>query len=345
MRKVLFTTAVLSLLVLLVGCLQSPPPPPVQEPVVEAEPEPQTPRETRNVFYKGIVRPAGISIYMEGSHKLELEEGRFILLESDDVDLNGYVGERVEAFGSIRPTVEAGAMIMRVEKMRLMVGDAKNTDDAEGSEEKDAEDAEDTEEANVDETEKTEEEEPTEDPVEVEAATSSEASEASASSSSVSSEAVIESSSSSSSSEASSKPATSAPDANFVEKTEVMASHDTSIGNWSQKYCSGHIGFCALVHKNWWFISFGATTSSLWHIEYSPEPIEGHGMGDGPIRIQLFSGTVGMKKAIDKQVKTVGGNVIGYREWSDSRHFEVTAPAALKDAVQLIVNTIEEYEE
>ena len=46
-------------------------------------------RETNNVSYIGMVKPAGISIYSEGTHRLVLETEKIILLESSTVDLNG----------------------------------------------------------------------------------------------------------------------------------------------------------------------------------------------------------------------------------------------------------------
>src|SRR3989338_1256723 len=72
-------------------------------------------RETKNVIYQGIVKPAGISIYQQGTHRLLLPDGRFILLESSSVDLNGYVDEQVELLGALRPTVEGAGTIMRGE--------------------------------------------------------------------------------------------------------------------------------------------------------------------------------------------------------------------------------------
>jgi hypothetical protein len=91
-------------------------------------------RATSNVAYEGIVQPAGISIYMEGSHRLSLSDGRFILLESNAVDLNGYVGEGVRVVGAIRPTVEADAMILRVDQINLLEEeDASSTESTESS--------------------------------------------------------------------------------------------------------------------------------------------------------------------------------------------------------------------
>ncbi|HCI03946.1 TPA: hypothetical protein DE059_03390, partial [Candidatus Peribacteria bacterium] len=102
-------------------------------------------RETKNVIYQGVVKPAGISIYQQGSHRLQLETGKFILLESDTVDLNGYVGEHVEMVGAIRPTVEEGGMIMRVESAKLII-DEKETDVVNDKPEEETEEAEEAEE-------------------------------------------------------------------------------------------------------------------------------------------------------------------------------------------------------
>ena len=322
--------------------------PDVAEKVVQ---EPTEPRETRNVFYRGIVRPAGISIYMEGSHKLELEEGRFILLESEEIDLNGYVGESVESFGSIRPTVEAGAMIMRVERMRLVGEDGETPVEEEPNESgdqvvvsDDTPETDDTEQEGTSRSERAAQED-----AEASQESSEETPETSSSSNegdqaSLSSE-QEESSSASSQSSVEEETETASADPTFQERVDTMASHDISPGRWTQRYCTEHIGFCAPVLDYWYFISFGATTSSLWHVEYSSDPIDDHRIGDGPIQIKLYSGTVSMKKAVDKQVKVSNGKATGYREWTEGRHFEVTAPAALQAAVQYIVENMEEYTE
>ena len=120
-----FLLPLFALAILLTGCVSTSEPP--QEEIIE-EPEiiedvvkEEPPiRETKDVQYTGIVRPAGISIYQEGSHRLLLPDGRFILLESKTADLNGYVNEEVDITGALRPTVEAGGMIMRVETISLL---------------------------------------------------------------------------------------------------------------------------------------------------------------------------------------------------------------------------------
>ncbi len=67
-----------------------------------------------NVRYTGTLEKAGMSIYQEGTHRLNMPDGQFVLLESDVVNLDQYVGREVEVMGDERPTVEAGARIVRV---------------------------------------------------------------------------------------------------------------------------------------------------------------------------------------------------------------------------------------
>ncbi len=74
-------------------------------------------QETRNVSYQGTVEKQGVSIFMEGTHRLRLADGRFILMESEVVDLGTYIGQKAEVFGAVRPTVEQGGLIMRVERV------------------------------------------------------------------------------------------------------------------------------------------------------------------------------------------------------------------------------------
>ena len=73
--------------------------------------------ETHNVTYRGTVQELGVTIYMQGTHALALGDGRMLILESSVVDLETYLDHEVEVFGSLRPTVEAGGIIMRVERI------------------------------------------------------------------------------------------------------------------------------------------------------------------------------------------------------------------------------------
>ena len=297
---------------LLTACGSTPPPepieppPPIEKPPVVEEPEV---RETRNVAYKGIVKPAGISIYMQGSHRLVLSDGRFILLESDTVDLNGYVNEEVEVIGALRPTVEAGSMIMRVEQISLI----KEATEPEGDEEIEEEGIE-------EETIEVEESSETEDVEDVEEV-----------------EQIIEDA------KAEEEEALVPTNPDLEERIALMAKEDFSASNWTQQYCTGHIGFCVPVHRNWWFKSFGTTTSYLWHVEVSSEEVDG--LYHGPIRINLVSGTVASKKAVDGQIRATGNTVTGFIEWTENRHFEITADVRLEGAVKYMTENVVAYED
>ena len=121
-----------------------------------------------------------------------------------------------------------------------------------------------------------------------------------------------------------------------------MASEDIAPGRWTQQYCSSHIGFCIPIHKNWWFKSFGATASSLWRVEISNAPLDS--LGTGPIVVNVVSGTVESKKAVDGQVRTQGGEVIGFKSWTETRHFEISAPSELQAAVAYITANLTGYQ-
>lgn len=287
--------------------------------------ESQTPdltRETRNVTYRGIVQPAGISIYMQGTHRLVLSDGRFLLLESDTLDLNGYVGEEVNLKGSIRPTVEAGGQIMRVEEAELVlkVEDPEPAEREESSSSVLPEDNAQTPEEAM----KT-------------SSSSSSAMQKSVSSSSIAQKPSSTSSSSSSSSSEETQASSTSPEMEAI--IAAMAKEDFSAANWTQEYCSGHIGFCFPVHRNWWYKSFGATTSVLWHIEVSNAPVLN--LGDGPIVINLIRGPL---TSPDLTVSSQGNSVIGFRQWSTDQHFEITADKRLEAAVNYIVKNITTYE-
>ena len=316
-------------------------------------------RETRNVTYTGVVQPAGISIYQQGSHRLVLPGGKFILLESEDIDLNGYVEEEVQIFGALRPTVEAGGMIMRVERIELVLEE----EDAEGT---DVEEEEEAPIEDIPEAPKNEESEPTpkpepaeepeeeeapveepvaeevpEEPTEEPAEGESEATEEEGSTEGTEGTAVEEEPTEEESEEESEEePETTEPDVAFEERLAVMAKQDYSGPNWTQKYCTSHIGFCVPVHRNWWFNSFGATNSTLWHVEFNSEPIES--LGEGPIVVDLLAGEAA---AASGTVDVSGGEAIGYTEWTFGRHFRISGDASLIDAVRYMTENITEYGE
>lgn len=113
-----------------------------------------------------------------------------------------------------------------------------------------------------------------------------------------------------------------------------MEEEDYAAGRWTQEYCSAHVGFCVSVHKNWYFKSFGATASLLWHVEMGAAEVAD--FGEGPLMVDLKTGAVETLGVADGDVQVVGAKVIGYRSWSDNRHFEISAPASLVEPVTYV---------
>ncbi|MDA0376098.1 MAG: hypothetical protein O3A80_02185 [bacterium] len=271
-------------------------------------------RETKNVTYTGVVAPAGISVYNQGTHRLVLPGGKFILLEANDIDLNGYVDEEVQIFGSLRPTVEAGGMIMRVERIELIEKEEElpvNPDDTD-----DVPFEEQSSDADLEPVELPANEEVIEEIEESEVIEEAEKSE------------VIEEA----------EEVSSVPSAEFKALIEVMSRQDYAAANWTQQYCTSHISFCAPVHRNWWFKSFGATSSTLWHVELSPEPIES--LGQGPLVIELIAGS---NTDADGTIDVSNGKAVGYKEWTFGRHFRISGDESLKDAILYITQNITDY--
>lgn len=327
--------------------------------------------ETKNVIYRGTLQELGVSIYMEGTHRLELEDGRFVLLESDGVVLDEYVGEDVEVFGATRATVEGGAIIMRVERiakfaesssssasvattttLRGTVSDSSlGTCDFKlengtqgpvlrGTFECGQYDAKLVEvtgvfasiEGGVDNV--------------FDVGTIRLVSPSSASvASSVATSAATSSRVTTSRSSAVSRPPSSssapvvassaASEDPLAAKVALMAKANMDASNWTQKYCSTHIGFCVPVHKNWWYTSFGATSSSLWHVEVGPSEILT--LGEGPLTIVLLSGAA---PSPDGTVTVDGGTAVGVRTWTNNRHFEIRASASLQAAVRYMTQEL-----
>ncbi|MDO8469220.1 MAG: hypothetical protein Q7S29_05695 [Candidatus Peribacter sp.] len=300
---------------LLASCGGSTPTTPTEDPLLSSSSSSESPVvETHNVSFTGTVRPAGISIYMEGTHRLELSDGRFILLASETVDLNGYVGEQAEATGSIRPTVEEGGTIMRVEQIRLLETSSSSSTSV--------------------------------------ASVSSSASSASsvASASSVSSPLPVASSAPSSkpapvsSAQHSSSSVSTAPVTIDVSaQVTSMAKQNLATANWTQAYCAPPtVGFCVPVHRNWYFKSFGTASEALWHIEVGSLSLEN--LSDGPIAVNLLGGALSAKGIADKDVRDDGSTVRGYREWTKDRHIEISAPSALKAAVDYMTQHLSAME-
>jgi hypothetical protein len=268
----------------------------------------ETIMETNNVLYRGILEEAGVSIYMQGTHRLTLDDGRFILLESEMVQLDDYIGERVEVLGAIRPTVEAGGQIMRVQNVRNMNASSE--------------------------------------------AASSPLSSLSSLSSLISSSPSVPTPSSApvineppASVPQQQASSVAAPDVSdeLTEKARTMAQADMDMVNWTLEYCSSHRQFCIPVHKNWYFKSFGATASSLWHVEIGP--LEMNNLGEGPLVVNLINGSLEATEAGDGDVIVSGEWVTGYRAWEGSRHFEVRAPAILEPAVRTITQALRQSEQ
>lgn len=312
----------LACLLLLAACFTSTPEPTTPETDTDVIDQPII--ETKNVRYSGTVAVAGVSVYQEGTHRLMLEDGSFILLESDSADLNGYVGEAVNVQGATRPTVEEGAVIMRVESITLQnpaeeeveeTTDGEEEAETEGSDETNDNDEETTDEtSDTDEETDTPEEQTDEEDTTEDKTTDTDTDEP---------EVILE------------RPSVTSP--SLAPKIAAMAKENIAADRWTQQYCSSHIKFCIAVHKNWWFKSFGNTSSYLWHVELSTEEITS--LGDGPIMINLVSG---VSPQADGTVAVEAGKAVGYRNWTDNRYFEIVADQSLEDSVAYITANLSE---
>ena len=109
---------------------------------------------------------------------------------------------------------------------------------------------------------------------------------------------------------------------------------------WTQKYCTSHVGFCVPAHKNWYFKSFGATTTTKWHVEFSTSDIEE--LGQGVILFNLVSGSSENAGGVSGSVKSIGDDAVGYLDWR-SDHFEISAHSNLLPAIEYMVKHIVEY--
>ncbi len=308
--------------------------------------------ETKNVLYRGTVEKQGVSIFMEGTHRLRLDDGRYILLHSDAVDLNAFIDMKVEVVGAVRPTVEAGGQIMRVERITSMepsssssavssktfcggiagiqcpddqtcVDDPSDScDPMNGGADCGGMCIPGTSSAAVSSA-----------PASV-AASSIAASVAPASSKVSSSLAPVASSVAPASTPTAASSSAWQASADLSAKAAIMAKDKQGTENWTQQYCSSHIGFCFPVHRNWWFKSFGATSNTFWHIEIGPT--EMNNLGEGPLSVDLVSGNA----TSDGSVTVSGDTATGIRSWTGGRHIVVTGPASLEWAIRYITEQI-----
>lgn len=311
-------------------------------------------QETKNVLYRGTAEKQGVSIFMEGTHRLRLEDGRYILMESDVVDLTPYIGQRVEVFGAVRPTVEQGGLIMRVERVTSLEVSSSSSSASDlifcggiagfpcpdGMQcVDDPDDSCDPKNGGADCGGICTDTVVPSSSSELSVESSSSVAQSSIPQTSVPASASSESSISSASSIASISSISSISSnwqasADLTAKAAVMAKDNMDPSLWTQKYCSSHIGYCFPVHKNWWFFSFGATSSTFWHVEVGPSEI--NNLGDGPLSIDLVSGDT----SADGSVTVSGDTVVGIRSWTGGRHFEIRGPANLEAAVRYITTQL-----
>lgn len=316
---------------------------------------------TSNVSYTGTVQDADAQ-QSSSAFKLTLTDGSYVLLESTDINLvlASYLGKRVEVRGTVRPSVEAGVLLLRTEEVTILdpVSSAASSvqpqfcggiaalpcptgftcvDDPTDSCDPTAGGADCggicVAESNSSDT--------------TMSTSSSVVPASSASSSSVS---VIPPASSSSAAALSSSAQSS------VESSATSSSADTSALNqqviamtkqnyepslWTQQYCTSHLAFCVPVHKNWYYKSFGATTSNVWHVEFGIAPIDE--LNQGAIVLNLVPGSSASMNADSGQIKTQGMDVIGFLNWNDGQHFELIADARLQDIVSYMLTRITSY--
>jgi hypothetical protein len=306
---------------------------------------------TRNVVYTGLLEEGGVTIFQQGTHRLVLRDGRMVLLESAAplVVLNLYVGKFVQVKGDVLPTVEAGGTLMKVKEIRWIrrerdpqggerevlralcggeggaacplghicmlmedVGICVEGTVQEGGEEKEEEGQEGGEGEEGQERQEGEERREGQEGIVGRGGRGGEETPTAIPAPPV-------------------RETVPPPAAGQEAMVERMAAEDLARAHWMQEYCSTHVGFCIPVHRNWYWKSFGATASLLWHVEVGAQEVAE--FGDGPLVVDLKTGDLVALGVSDGDVKKVGGRAIGYRAWTESRHFEISAPAVLSEAV------------
>lgn len=305
--------------------------------------------ETNNVTYTGTVAGLSVTTTTDATHTLLLDSGRALLIVSTDgnLQLGSYLGKRVDVRGSLK--VSGTENVLRISEVVVLESSAASSSKgqmcggiagfacpADMACIDDDSDSCDPMHGGADCS-----------GVCVPAVATSSSSMAAVSSSLSSATAVLSSSSkaavsssSKSSSIAAVSSAASSVSANESDITLMAKQNYATPSLWTQKYCTGHIGFCIPVHKNWYYKSFGATTSTLWRVEFGMTDIQA--LGQGVIALNLIAGSSENAGGADGKVETKAGTVIGYKDW-DGRHIEITADARLSEAVSYMLNEMQRF--
>lgn len=302
---------------------------------------------TRNVSYVGVVSDDSVTIYQEGTHVLDLPDGRVVLLEASDpaIDLSSYIGEEVEVRGTARPTVEAGGTILSVAQVTVLSSSSESSassarmcggiagfpcdggftcvDDPSDDCDPNAGGADCS-------------------GICVAASSSSVSSAVSSAASSVISSVASSRSAAQSSVATSAQSSVASPTANEEDIVAMSKQNYAEASQWTQQYCTSHIGFCIPAHRNWYYRSFGATTSNLWHVEFSIEDFES--LHTGLIALNLVPGSSAEAGGQSGSVRETGSTVTGYLDWQENRHFEIVADARLRAAVEYMLSHITSFE-
>lgn len=321
--------------------------------VEEASSSSTEPIITKNVTYSGIVdEKNGAERY--GTHVLRLADGQRIFISSSDpgLSLQSYLGKTVEARGSVQALSDT-LSLLRVEELTILESESSSISSSVSSGcggvagiacEDGFECVDDLSDDCSGTGTMTDCMGICVPVVKADSQVTMSSSVASSVPSSPSSSAISKASSSLALQKSSSAPLEVAVPASTSSSSRpnasVMAKQNYGSALWTQKYCTTHIGFCIPVHKNWYFKSFGATTSSLWRVEFGMSAIEN--IGDGPIALELHSGSSEAAGAVSGGAKVQGDAVIGFADFKDS-HFVLTGDASLEGAIRYMLGQISAY--
>ncbi|MBI2635864.1 hypothetical protein HYW84_00885 [Candidatus Peregrinibacteria bacterium] len=338
MKRFLFSIGASLLAVFVTACIATPPASapiqPVESPAAAGGGELSSAKRSASI--EGVLQKAGVDIYMQGTHRLLMDDGTFLLLQSSTVRLDDFLDSRVIVTGGVQPAVGAGGMIMNVEMLVpaeslppeiLIEGAQFGRSSSAFSSAHSVTQADDAAASSVA-------------PISARSWSSSPYLSSAAATpptapfvpaAPIAPEAV------SSSSASASSLASSSADASAIIKT--MAKAAVGQETFAVQYCNGHIGFCVPLHKYWFYKSFGSAVSPyLWHVEISSRPVEE--AGQGVLVVNLVSGSLtGPEGAAVAQ----GDFVVASRQWTGGRHFEISGPAELKAAVEFMANGVEVY--
>jgi predicted small lipoprotein YifL len=89
-------------------------PPSLQDRVTDSAPPVQT-----EISYTGTIQSFGVDVYQDGTHKIIMDNGATVVIQSPTINLNTYIGKKVTITGSMQKLIDNKSEVFTVTKIEL----------------------------------------------------------------------------------------------------------------------------------------------------------------------------------------------------------------------------------